>query len=381
MRATRSVSGAWALGALLVGLTASTPSAGAAGFVGQSFPVAQRVDRQGRVRTALLLQFDVQRYGLTFEQFAAGKLDAHETAFRDFVLALEAGDAVKAATWRPGEPAKQTQALVTGYHKLFDGAQRMGVVARAGAGDAQVFIWDWPAPEGRRLFQAFSVEPARGGGLKVEITSSERPLETLVVDAVKQATLEPGEYAPSAAERARHYVFPLAAGRPGARPVRLRFDGEPVDVELTAPDAARLAAAAPPRVAAALRAYEAAWSAFEARDLERHLAAFTEGSRERLKGWFAEMKPEAFDAYHQDMMRGRRVRFVLDAAPLFLVFYTRGAEKRLYHDYVLDDGPRGAKLTNAYFEDYLDDVLGQSALWPADVEAFGKSLLGVVNPK
>ena len=80
-------------------------------------------------------------------------------------------------------------------------------------------------------------------------------------------------------------------------------------------------------------------------------------------------------------LRGRRVRFVLDAAPLALVFYTRGADSRLYYDYVLDDGARGFKLTNAYFEDYLDDVLGQSGLWPADLAAFGKSILGVVNPK
>ncbi len=354
--------------------------AGAAGFVSQAFPVAQRVDRDARVRTALLLQFDVERYGRPFEEFAAGRLDAREALFRDFVQALRSGDTAKVAALRRGEDPRQTQALVTGYQKLFSGPQRLAVVARVALGQSQMFVWEWPGPEGRRLFQAFTFEPA-GGGERVEIVSSERPLETLVVDALKQAALDPERYAPVSAQRGRHYAFPLAAGGPGAHPVLLRYDGEAVDVELTAPDAARSAAAAPQRAAAVLRAYEAAWSAFSARDLERYLGAFTPGSRDRLKGWFAEMKPEGFDAYHAEMLRGRRVRFVLDAAPLALVFYTRGADSRLYYDYVLDDGARGFKLTNAYFEDYLDDVLGQSGLWPADLAAFGKSILGVVNPK
>lgn len=367
----------WGLAALAL---AGPPPARAAGFVGQAFPVAQRVDREARVRTSLLLQFDLERYGRPFEEFAAGRLDAQEALFRDFIQALRAGDTAKIAPLRRGEDPKQTQALVTGYQKLFSGPQRLTVVARAALGSAQMFVWEWPGPEGRRLFQAFTFQPS-GGGTRVEIVSSERPLETLVVDALKQSALEPALYAPASAQRGRHYAFPLAAGGPGAHPVVLHFDGEALDVELTAPDAARAAAAAPSRVAAVVRAYEAAWSAFSARDMERYLSAFTDGSRERLKGWFAEMKPEAFDAYHAEMLRGRRVRFVLDAAPLALVFYTRGQDKRVYYDYVLDDGARGLKLTNAYFEDYLDDVLGQSGLWPADLEAFGKSILGVVNPK
>ena len=40
----------------------------------------------------------------------------------------------------------------------------------------------------------------------------------------------------------------------------------------------------------------------------------TPGSRDRLKGWFAEMKPEGFDAYHAEMLRGRRVLVAEDNA-------------------------------------------------------------------
>lgn len=359
---------------------ASLPAA-AAGFVGQAYPLPQRVERDHRVRTSLLLQFDIERYGQSFELFAARRLDAFETVFRDFVRALLAGDVASAAALRPGEAPAQARALVAGYHQLFAGPPRLGVVARVAAGDHQIFVWDWPTPDGKRVYQAFAVESASGGGMRVEIVTSDRPLDTLIVDALQQYALDAAAYAPVAPERRHHLAFPLARGGPGAHPVVLHFDGEATDLELTAPETLGAVKVWAGNVGEALRAYLSAWRAFERRDIEAYLGAFTEHSRDKLREAFAAMTPEAFNSYHAQTTAARRLRFVLEASPLVLVYYTRGQERRVYYDYLIGDGQRGYKLTNVGFEDFLDDVLHDESLWPADVDAFRKHVLGVSTPK
>lgn len=359
----------------------------AAGFVGQAYPLPHRVDRE-RVRTSLLVQFDIERYGQPFAAFAARHLDPFEATFRRFVQALVAGDVAAVAALRPGEAAAQTRALVQGYRGFFEGGERIGVVARVAVGDYQVFVWDWPTPGGRVL-QAFAIEgPADKP--RVEIVTSNRPVDTLIVDALQGAQRQPDVYAPVAPERRYHFVLPVAGGRPGAHPVVLHFDGAPVDRELfdngpaPASDAAGAASGGEPptgRPADALRAYAAAQAAFASRDMERFLGAHTDKSREKLKGWFEQMSPDRFDAYHADTLTGRRVRFVLDADPLVIVFYTRGRERRLYYDHLVSNGRRGYQLTNAYFEDFLDDVLGNDALFATDLESFQKKILGAAPPK
>src|SRR5262249_3759000 len=86
--------GRWGWAALALAVVLAPSSAFSAGFVTQAFPVPVSVEKE-RVRTAMRLQFDVQRYGVAFDAFAAGPLDGPETAFRDFMTALRAGDPAK----------------------------------------------------------------------------------------------------------------------------------------------------------------------------------------------------------------------------------------------------------------------------------------------
>ncbi len=357
--------------------------ASAAGFSGQAYPLPQRIDREGRLRTGLLLQFDIERYGMGFEEFAGRSLDASESAFREFTRGLLAGDAARVAAFRPGEAEAQTKALVTGYHQFFTKTPaRMGVVARVAAGDHQLFVWDWPAPEGRRVYQAFAVEPIPGGGgQRVDIVTSDRPLDTLIVDALQQHQIDPTAYAPVTPQQGLRYVFPVAAGRPGAHPVVLHFDGAEADLEPAAETAAARVKSWPGEAGEVLRAWFSAWRAFEQRDLEGYLAAFTEESGAKLRAAFAAMSAQEIDAYRARASAQQHLRFVLVAPPLALVFFTRGVERRVHYDALVDAGGRGYRLTNAGFEDYLDDVLQHDQLWPTRIESFRKNLLGLTNRK
>src|SRR5262245_56603557 len=126
---------------------ASWSSDRAADFIRQCFPVPISIEGE-RVRSSLLLQFDIERYGVPFEAFASGRLDNFETSFSDFVQALRAGDKAKVAALPPGDQPEQAQEITNRFLAAFAGSQTIKVVGRIYLGDSQLFVWEWPRPGG-----------------------------------------------------------------------------------------------------------------------------------------------------------------------------------------------------------------------------------------
>jgi hypothetical protein len=343
----------------------------AAGFATQAFPVPVQIEK-GRVRSSMVLQFDIQRYGVPFDTFAAGVLDAPETAFRDFLTALRAGDAARLAAFRPGEPPTEVRRIVDNFRPGFAQPVPPQVVARIGVGDGQMFVWEWPRP-GDPARMGLTVLGAAGAP-RVEIVTSARALETLLLDVLQQEALHPQAYRPVELRGRVKHTFPLgAAGKPGAHAVVLAFDGQPLDVEVMGKDrvkAASLTTGAP----AAASVFQSAYDGLADDDLERWLGAYTDLSREKLRTWAQGLKPAELNSFMAATVKPRRVRFLLDADPVELLFYTVEADPKLKYEYLLKT-PGGYKLTNAYFEGFLDDVLRDNALFPTDLESFRKSVL------
>jgi hypothetical protein len=364
--------GRWEWAALAVAIFLGvSPSARAAGFVTQSFPVPVSVEKE-RVRSSMRLQLDVQRYGVPFDAFAAGQLDGSETAFRDFMTALRAGDVAKTAALRPGDAPDVVQKLVDNFHQGFAQPQVPRVVARIGVGDGQLFVWQWASPRGP-VRRGFTVVRATPGVPRVEVVTSERPLETLIVDAMQQELLHPDQYAPGELRGRYKYTFPLAgAGKPGAHPVVLGFDGQAMDVEVMGKD--RVQAASMTTGAAAASVFQSAYNGLAEGDVERWIGAYTDKSKDKLRAWAQGLKPAELSSFIATTVKPRRVRFLLDADPVQLLFYTVETSPKLEYEYLLKT-PAGYKLTNAYFEGFLDDVLRDNALFPTDLESFRKSVL------
>lgn len=373
--------GVWILAVVL--MVAAAPYSSAAGFSARSFPVPISVERE-RVRSALLVEFEIERYDLPFDTFAGSKLDTFEAAFKEFMLALRAADATRLAALRPGDKPEQLREILDRFGGAF-GTDNLGVTARVRVGEDQLFVWEWPGPKGP-VRRGFTVEARAGGGPRVEFVTSGRPLETLIVDTLQQEALHPQAYAPVEARTRYHYVFPLQGrGQAVSHPVVLHFDGQPCDIELFPPDGAT--AGTPPGCAegasgAALAAYRDAYGALKERDHQRFAEAYTEKSRDKLRAWIKGLKPAEFDAFHAATTRSRRVRFVLDADPVALAFYTAGTDKRLRYEYLVKDmSGRGYRLTNAHFEAFLDDLLASRALFETELESFQKNVLGTTNAK
>ena len=361
----------WAALALAIVLGAP-PAARAAGFVTQSFPVPVSVEKE-RVRTSMRLQLDLQRYGVPFDAFAAGPLDGAETAFRDFMTALRAGDVAQTAALRPGDAPEVVRKLVDNFHQGFARPEVPRVVARVGVGDGQLFVWQWASPRGP-VRRGFTVVQAKPGVPRVEVVTSERPLETLIVDLMQQEGLHPDAYAPGELSGRYRYTFPLAgAGKPGAHPVVLGFDGQAMDTEVMGKsrvEAASLRAGTP----AAASVFQSAYGSLADGDVERWIGAYTLKSQDKLRAWAQGLKPAELSSFIANTVKPRRLRFVLDADPVELLFYTVEADPKVQYEYMLKT-PGGYKLTNAYFEGFLDDVLRDNALFPTDLESFRKGVL------
>lgn len=107
---------------------------------------------------------------------------------------------------------------------------------------------------------------------------------------------------------------------------------------------------------------------------ERWISSYTDKSRDKLRTWKQGLKPAELTAFVATTAKPRRVRFLLDADPVQLVFYTVEADTKLRYEYALHTSA-GYKLTNAYFEGFLDDVLRDTALFPNELDSFRKNVL------
>src|SRR6266446_917782 len=285
-------SGRWAGVAALLLLAPAVASA--AGFVTQAYPVPVQVEND-RVRSSMLLRFDVQRYGVPFDTFAAGVLDPQETVFRDFFAALRAGDVARVAAFRAGEPATEARRIVEGFRPGFGQPVPPHVVARIGVGDGQMFVWEWPRP-GDPARIGFTVLP--GATPRVEMVTSGRPLETLLLDVLQQEAAHPQAYQPVEPRGRVKYTFPLgAAGKPGAHPVVLVFDGQASDMEVMGKDRIQRASLATSAAAAATSVFQSAYDALADGDTERWVGAYTDKSRDKLRAWMQGLKPSEFNSF------------------------------------------------------------------------------------
>ncbi len=342
----------------------------------ETHPVPISIDGT-RVRSGLLMQFEIERYDVPLETFGGRALDASDKAFRDFMAALRSGDVAGVAAWRPAQSRDQAAGLVQAFREGFGRLEGVTIVGRVRVPDGAMYVWQWKSPMKGLVRRAFTVTGSSSRPLHVEVVFSGRPLETLLLDVLQHEATDPARYgATDARPRYRRAFGSSAAAGPA-----LLFDGAPLSGRRLLPDegVAELARASGD-LGEALDASRAAYEALRASDLERYPDFFTAKSRDKLRAWMKGLSPAELQSYRVTLTRPRQVLFALDAHPVTLVFYTSGDERQLRYDYLVKEGG-ATKLTNVSFEGFLDDVLRQPDLWPADVDAFRKQILDVTNSK
>lgn len=91
--------------------------------------------------------------------------------------------------------------------------------------------------------------------------------------------------------------------------------------------------------------------------LEAVLGFFTEDSRANYEEWAVEMGLEKYQSFvRESVQAGRMVRFLIDADPIYLVFFDT-ADGRTEYDTIYKSQDGSFRVTNFYREYLIDDIL------------------------
>jgi hypothetical protein len=276
------------------------------------------------------------------------------------------------------------QGWMNAIESMFD-FSNVTAVAQVEVGSQSVFIWDAAAANTPQR-RAFYVGPDKAGHTRVSIVSSATPIADLVLNSFIAARGNPDLYKPLSNINLRYqYPIPLGGkGNAGAHPVFFEFDGTPMDFPI-----GNEKVKPPTPLLAFVRQASAAYDAGRYTEFVDY---FTPRSQRKVKQWIgameryrAEQKQKASAASGPAALPaslvpigGGRVKFVLNADPVFLVFQapmvgSNWTSDKLTYSYIVkqDDS---YKVANFGYSSYLDDFLQNPAL-------FDKRILKPATPK
>ncbi|HEY3777768.1 MAG TPA: hypothetical protein VGL35_06895 [Rhizomicrobium sp.] len=359
-------------------------------FASVSLPIPVQIDSR-QVRCPLYLKLELKRYGTSFDKFSAGPLDKARAMFVTVVQAIRKRDAAEfASVWTSPDQMKRLSRSTTvslvenSAGNWMDMARsnfdfgHLTVVAEVLVGSETMFVWEAPTNSGTRR-DAFYVGSDEKNRTRVSVVSSNAPVLALIETAFDEAGMPNGrayEALPNI-HLAYHYPIPLAGkGNPGSHPVYLEFDGSPMDFPV---GDARVKPPTP-----LLAFMRKAALDLRSGNADAFSGNFTPRGRELVKQWLAEIARRNQATRLQRPAAGRNpetagmrsvlesnVKFVLNAAPVFLVFQATAPGNSwkpdsLTYSYVVRE--RGTyRIANFSASDDLDDFLQNPALFDKTV--------------
>src|SRR3990172_4613399 len=336
----------------------------------ESFPIPLQIDGSDPVSTSMYIRCDYKEHGKSFHAFKNSKRDPAGITLSQLMQAMSTRDSSICADLAPGERSltpseakmhrEQVVKIGGRYEGFFDGSMdaidinKVFITKQFMVGNDIIFIWgvdsgfgkDKNSPLRRWFrFEKNSETEIRWNGGKVD------PLAVLLTHMMQYSAETPGKFLPKKAGKFE-YNFPIPGTTKG-HAVLLQFNGKMYDFDVFDSGAAE---SKDEVLAFYQRAYQAFMSAPE------NLADFyTTVSQEKMTKWLAQMTPENLAKYQQATLNaGRTVKFILDADPVFIVFYTVGNSKDFRYEYVVRDTSKGElRLTNFYFGNDLNLLIDE----------------------
>ena len=348
-------------------------------FSVRNFPVPISIDGE-RTRSGIFLQFEMKDYGVPFSKFSASQLDPREAVFAELVRGIQRNDpkAVGKVLMPPhppkvnpnekggviSAPPETPEQMATGttsvYRAAFGNFENIDVIAQVLVGSKSLFVWDAKMP-GRPRRRAFAVEPEGPTRLVAREVTSSAPVDALILSILEEGVKNPAAYAAVADPHLR-YRQPLAieGKNKTAHEVALLFNGTPVDFD---------AFAEKPPTDPLLLFYWNVFTAFKAHKQDEFLAGHSAKSQAKLQQWWKTFNKDAEDAYYMTTVKGRWVKFVMDADPVYILFYSQSKGKdwivgSLNYQYVVKSAQTQRYLiSNVLSEGFFDDVIGKNNLF------------------
>lgn len=354
------------------------------------YPVFFRVDFEYYLPTSLYIKCDVKEYNKFFPDFLTSETDMHETGFKELVIAISEQNleaCLNMALQKPNMNQKDTQKHKTRVKLLMDSyrtafftggmLENTKVCNQFYFGDSSVFVFgtdrDTTSNLGSvRATLIFKTNPQSN----LFMWSVENPdiLSSLFSQMMQQMAdyqdaLEPAE------NKRPTFQFAIPGTDTGSGHVAyLQFDGKRydsnsyIDMKDTLDKVASLSRM---KHVAVKCGYREVLGQF-----------YTNKSKEKYLDWLKKGDQKYLDGYFKDMAASQRqICFVLDAKPLYIVFYKQkqeGGKTRLLYEYIIRD-PKDDKLkfTNFYFGGFFDQLIRSREF----LDSFSEFVLTVPLPK
>lgn len=353
----------------------------------KAYPVSFYVDFEYYLPTSLYIKCDVKEYNKFFSDFLTSETDIHETAFKELVIAISGKNMVACldmAIQKPSMSQQDTQKHEARVKLLMD-SYRTGFFAggmlentkvynQFYLGDSSVFIFgtdrDITSDTGHvRTTLIFKTNPKSN----LFMWDVENPdiLSSLIVGMMRQMADYQDAFEPAEKKK---LPFQLAIpGTESGHVAYLQFDGKRYDSNAYIDMKDSL-----DEVASLSRMKHVVVKCGHRETLGQF---YTKKSKEKYLDWLKKGDQKYLDGYFKDMAASqRKICFVLDAEPLYIVFYEKkqGGVARLSYEYIIRD-PKDDKLkfTNFYFGGFFDQLIRSREF----LDSFSKFILTAPLPK
>lgn len=324
------------------------------------------IDVEGKTyRSTAYLQAQAKLYDLPFEEFRERELEPREAILAQFVTAVRELDYPTVARLVFNQDPWESDVAVgpvDTWRQNFGQFEDLTVLAQVALPGRGVFVMEWPGLEESPLALdrfAFTVVDYPDQQFRVSYVDRSDPLSFFVLYYYRKLRREPEAYAGRRnVDLPFHYVL---LDNP-KEPVALDFRGELLDAEAPLD--------ASPEV---VRFYRETYAAFESSEWKAFFSRLTETRRRGEQRWMERASPEDFKR-RKETRRQRRILFLLDADPVFIVFTSAGEDEdnpKLSWEYIVRHPTgQGYQLATRFVEEPFEEVLQESALIPEEPELF-----------
>lgn len=341
----------------------------------KSFPVPIRIDFGDCVESSLYIKCKSRSYNLPFPEFLSGKYAARETAFQQLTLALRMKNlpaclqvAFRERSWSEEEIHKQEEnigKMMNRFSKFIDPSivgqnfERLRLTNQFYVGNGGIFIcgMDSPSLMSPRPFRIAYTFQTNSEGKFLWKPVSGRPSELTILlrESVERRIISPERFLPKN-NITLNYEFPVPGTTGTPHPVYLQFNGKAYNL-----DVFEDLTGSNDKV---LNFYQMAYHTLRDNSPEAFAMLYTEKSRHKYFDWLSKSDPNYLESYHKDKITGgRKVVFIMNADPLYFVFYKKNNGVIQFDDIVLDPKDGKLKLTNFYYNDYVHHYLKDKKLF------------------
>jgi hypothetical protein len=321
------------------------------------FRVPFSIDNEKQVLSSMLVGFKISELGLSHAEFLTQKSTVRQHAVSELMNALLDGDASRLL------PMVKTQPVPEKERRLID---NIASLLSATKPEGIQYVREWAVGEANESLITFAIEGAHSSRryfLSYEWNSSEGQLawfpdrSPAPVDELSSLVVEIGraEISGKAVEvELEADAFRFDPQLPGSG-ARFYFNGKSYRWKLADEQA-------PPGEVTDF--YKRAYDALYAEGLQGFADYFTASSANKLRTWESSFKEGEAAIFQRDLRRQNRlVVFILDANPVYLVFYNSFTAGPAYDTLVRNPEDGQLKLTSFNMSGNFDRLLSNPELF------------------